>query len=76
MKMKIIACCILAALQPCCFAQGAGGGGGFDGLVGAEATGDECASTRLMNLRHQDFSGAVWLMRLIAIQPPHLYSIL
>lgn len=45
MKMKLIACCIMAALQPCCFGQGGGGGGGFGGVPGAAAVGPQVTTT-------------------------------
>ena len=43
MKMKLIACCIVAALQPCCFGHGGGGGGG--GSIAPAATGPRVTTT-------------------------------
>jgi hypothetical protein len=46
MHTKIIAFCIMAALQPCCFGQGGGGGGGgFGGLAGAAVVGQQVTTT-------------------------------
>jgi len=43
MKMKLIACCIMAALQQFCFGQGGGGGGG--GSMAPAAAGPQVTTT-------------------------------